>query len=62
MSYRAAAEAAGVSLGTVQRIAATLRPFVVDGAQSGVRREAPQADTIRSANPLLTQALGRYHL
>jgi DNA invertase Pin-like site-specific DNA recombinase len=27
LSYRAAAEAAGVSLGTVQRIAATLRPF-----------------------------------
>jgi DNA invertase Pin-like site-specific DNA recombinase len=27
MSYRAAAEAAGVSLGTVQRIAAALRPF-----------------------------------
>lgn len=27
MSYRAAAAAAGVSLGTVQRIAATLRPF-----------------------------------
>jgi transposase len=27
MSYREAAEAAGVSLGTVQRIAATLRPF-----------------------------------
>jgi hypothetical protein len=27
MSYRATAEAAGASLGTVQRIAATLRPF-----------------------------------
>jgi putative DNA-invertase from lambdoid prophage Rac len=27
ISYRAAAAAAGVSLGTVQRIAATLRPF-----------------------------------
>jgi DNA invertase Pin-like site-specific DNA recombinase len=32
MSYRAAAEAAGVSLGTVQRIAASSRPFGEAGA------------------------------
>jgi DNA invertase Pin-like site-specific DNA recombinase len=32
MSYRAAAEAAGVSLGTVQRIASTLHPFVEPAA------------------------------